>query len=84
MKAEKIKVDQASLARLMVDMNEGRIRVPRFQRDFVWARIRVRELLDSIYHEYPIGTIFLWETPPKFNHLIRTVDYLNQPDLNPN
>jgi len=82
MKAEKIKVDQASLARLMVDMREGRIRVPRFQRVFVWERKRVQELLDSMYKEYPIGTIFLWEAPTAYNHLLRTVDYLQQPDIN--
>jgi hypothetical protein len=79
MKVEKIKVDQASLARLMADMREGRLRVPRFQRNFVWERKRIQELLDSMYKEYPIGTIFLWEGPPKYNNLLRTVDYLQQP-----
>jgi len=82
MKAEKINVDRVSLARLMVDMKEGRIRVPRFQRGFVWERGRIQELLDSIYKEYPIGTIFLWEAPPEYNHLLlRTVDYLQQPPI---
>lgn len=81
MKVEKIKVDQASLARLMVDMREGRLRVPRFQRDFVWERKRIQELLDSMYKEYPIGTIFLWEAPHKYNHLLRNVEYLQQPAI---
>jgi|CXWK01.1.fsa_nt_gi hypothetical protein len=79
MKIEKIKVDRMSLASLMNDMFQGRIRVPRFQRVFVWERKRIQELLDSMYKEYPIGTIFLWNSPPKYNHLIRTVDYLGVP-----
>lgn len=57
MKVEKIKVDRESLAALMMKMREGQIRVPRFQRDFVWERNKIQELLDSIYKEYPIGTI---------------------------
>ena len=84
MKVEKIKVDQASLARLMADMREGRLRIPRFQRIFVWEHKRIKELLDSMYKEYPIGTVFLWEAPHIYNHLLRTVDYLQQPDINPN
>ena len=81
MKVEKIKVDRASLALLMMQMREGLIRVPRFQRDFVWERKKIQELLDSIYKEYPIGTIFLWEAPSQYNHLLRTVDYLSQPPM---
>ncbi len=83
MKVEKIKVDRASLALLMMQMREGLIRVPRFQRDFVWERKKIQELLDSIYKEYPIGTIFLWEAPSQYNHLLRTVDYLSQPPIDP-
>ena len=49
MKIEKIKVDRMSLASLMNDMFQGRIRVPRFQRVFVWERKRIQELLDSMY-----------------------------------
>lgn len=81
MKVEKIKVDRESLAALMMKMREGQIRVPRFQRDFVWERNKIQELLDSIYKEYPIGTIFLWQAPSQYNHLLRTVDYLSQPSV---
>ena len=81
MKVEKIDVGRSSLASLMHDMKKGRIRIPRFQRIFVWERKRIQELLDSMLKEYPIGTIFLWKAPSEYNHLLRTVDYLNQPPL---
>ncbi|HZN18196.1 MAG TPA: DUF262 domain-containing protein [Micromonosporaceae bacterium] len=39
---------------------EGSIRVPTFQRSFVWDASDVRKLFDSIYRGFPIGTILLW------------------------
>ncbi len=41
---------------------EGEIKIPPFQRAFVWNQEQIIELLDSIYNEYPIGSILLWET----------------------
>ena len=84
MKVEKIKVNRVSLASLMLEMEQGRIRIPRFQRVFVWERKRIQELLDSMYKEYPIGTIFLWNAPQEYNHLLRTVEYLGQPPMENN
>lgn len=41
----------------------GQLRIPHFQRSFVWDRQDVRKLLDSIYRGYPVGTILLWKRP---------------------
>lgn len=38
----------------------GKIRVPRFQRDFRWGWEDVRRLFDSIVRGYPIGSLLLW------------------------
>jgi hypothetical protein len=43
---------------------EGRLRVPKFQRDFVWRRQDIVDLFDSISKQYPIGTLFLWGADP--------------------
>jgi hypothetical protein len=40
----------------------GEIRIPAFQRGFVWSPNQVAFLLDSIYKNFPIGTVFLWKT----------------------
>lgn len=45
--------------------NEGRLRVPKFQRDFVWRRQDIVDLFDSIAKHYPIGTLFLWGSEPR-------------------
>ena len=57
-------------------LEEGTLRVPRFQRDFVWERSKIIALLDSIYKEYPIGSFFLWETTGKHNLFYRDLPEL--------
>lgn len=52
-----IKID-----RLRNKIIEGNIKIPPFQREFVWKQEQVIELLDSIIKDYPIGSILLWET----------------------
>ncbi|MCP4004056.1 MAG: DUF262 domain-containing protein [bacterium] len=47
---------------------EGRLRVPRFQREFVWRRQDILDLFDSISRQYPIGTLFLWGAKPMPEH----------------
>lgn len=46
--------------RLISRIEEGDIKIPAFQRGFVWDQNQVLELLDSIYRDYPIGSILLW------------------------
>ena len=43
-------------------VNEGRIRIPAFQRGFVWDSERVAQLMDSIYKQYPFGSLLFWRT----------------------
>jgi hypothetical protein len=47
------------LVRQLVD---GQIRIPRFQRKFVWRPDQMLDLLDSINLQYPIGSLLAWET----------------------
>ena len=50
------------LGRLVDRVAEGKIRVPRFQRPFVWKQADLHQLLDSVLHGFPIGSILVWET----------------------
>jgi hypothetical protein len=36
--------------------------LPEMQRKYVWRATQVRNLLDSIYRDYPSGSILIWET----------------------
>lgn len=40
----------------------GDILLPRFQRNFVWNRKQMLDLLDSIARNYPIGSMLLWQS----------------------
>lgn len=43
-------------------VQQGEIRAPAFQRNYVWDEKQVLELLESIYKGYPIGSLLLWQT----------------------
>ena len=47
----------------LVDMLFNReLLLPEMQRKYVWRSTQVRDLLDSIYRDYPSGSILIWET----------------------
>jgi len=50
------------LYELLQELTEGRLRIPRFQRPFVWRRDQMTDLLDSVYNQYPIGSLLVWES----------------------
>lgn len=47
---------------LFSEIENGTIKIPQFQRDFVWSKAKSAKLLDSIVKGYPIGTFILWKT----------------------
>lgn len=53
---------QRSIAALMEDVKQKQIALPNLQRPFVWEDSKVRDLLDSLFVGYPVGTMVLWRT----------------------
>jgi hypothetical protein len=53
---------EATVEELIGMIERGELRLPEMQRRYVWRSTRVRDLLDSLYHGYPSGTILLWQT----------------------
>lgn len=47
---------------LIKNLQTGQIRIPSFQRGFVWEPERVLYFIDSIYRGFPFGSILLWKT----------------------
>jgi len=47
---------------LFSDIEKGTVKVPQFQRDFVWPKDKAAKLIDSIIKGYPIGTFIIWKT----------------------
>ncbi|MDE0668400.1 MAG: DUF262 domain-containing protein, partial [bacterium] len=50
------------LMNLVEDIDRGRIALPDIQRPFVWKPVQVRDLFDSMYKGFPVGTLMFWET----------------------
>jgi hypothetical protein len=61
----------------------GDIVLPEFQRPFVWKRPQILDLLDSIYRNYPIGSMLVWESSLKLMSK-RSIADLQIADRSPN
>ncbi len=73
------KPDSKTYDDLISDVKKGIIKVPKFQRDFVWDLKATAKLLDSILKGYPIGTFILWETDQRIND-IKNIGGFDLPD----
>lgn len=58
-----VKPEVVFVEELLMEILSGQLRVPRFQRQFVWDASMMRKLLDSIYRGYPIGSLLIWDSP---------------------
>jgi hypothetical protein len=61
-KDKRMTATPTTIRSLLQRITDGEIRIPAFQREFVWEPDRVQFLMDSIYKGYPIGTVLLWRT----------------------
>jgi hypothetical protein len=52
----------------MEQVTAGQIRIPAFQRGFVWEMDRVAYFIDSLYKRYPFGSLLLWRTRNQLTH----------------
>lgn len=66
--AHKIAPSNPRLASLLSDVARGNIKIPVFQREFVWNDEQIMSLLDSIYRGYPVGSLLLWSTKVSLEH----------------
>lgn len=64
-------------ATLIGSIEQGQVKIPQFQRDFVWTKEKSAHLLDSIFRGYPVGTFILWKTKES----LRSVRNLGEAEL---
>lgn len=60
-------MDHFSIREILDSVYRGQIRIPAFQRAFVWEPDRVAFLIDSIYKGYPFGSLLFWRTKEQLN-----------------
>ncbi|NJC28450.1 GmrSD restriction endonuclease domain-containing protein [Neolewinella antarctica] len=66
-----------SYSTLLNEIETGQIKIPQFQRDFVWSTERSAKLVDSVLKGYPIGTFIYWRT----NERLRSIKNIGKLDL---
>ena len=67
MNSQQPKPDSIQYSDLIYEIQKGIIKIPKFQREFVWSLNETAELLDSILKGYPIGTFIFWQTDERMN-----------------
>lgn len=73
------KPDSKRYSDLISEIQKGVIKIPKFQREFVWSIDKTAQLLDSILKGYPIGTFILWQTDERIND-IKNIGNLTIPE----
>lgn len=58
------------VSKLLDRIESNAIVLPEFQREYVWKRSQAKELMNSLYRDYPIGGFLVWETddPPEIKN----------------
>lgn len=62
---KEITLENPKINNLVNRIEAGEVKIPPLQRPFVWKVGQIIELLESIYNDYPIGSILWWETHNK-------------------
>ncbi|CAF4563383.1 unnamed protein product [Rotaria sp. Silwood1] len=68
MKTPELSLSAEKLDKIITRIDSGDIKIPAFQRGYVWKPSQILDLLDSIYKNYPIGSVLLWTTNETLKH----------------
>ncbi|MEN4139702.1 GmrSD restriction endonuclease domain-containing protein [Serratia marcescens] len=64
-KKPELNTSSLKIDKLVNRVNEGEIKIPAFQRGYVWRQNQIIDLMQSIANDFPIGSILLWEANEK-------------------
>lgn len=77
-----ISVGHCNISNIINDTKSGRIKIPQFQRQFVWSVESSAKLMDSILKGYPVGSLIFWKTKEHLRTVRNVGDFVfpNVPD----
>lgn len=64
---------------LKVEIEKGLVKIPKFQREFVWTKEKTAQLIDSMLKGFPIGTFIFWKTKEELKH-VRNIGNIELPE----
>ncbi|SFQ35845.1 hypothetical protein SAMN02910358_01742 [Lachnospiraceae bacterium XBB1006] len=73
------KPDRIDIDTIKYQIEQGELKVPQFQRDFVWSIDASAKLMDSIVKGYPIGAFTFWKTKDRLRS-VKNIGGLTLPD----
>jgi len=68
---------------ILSDVESRDLVLPEFQREYVWNRRQASRLIDSLFKEYPVGSLLFWKTenPPELKNISKLPDRLGSIDV---
>ena len=71
------------LSELLTNIEKKDLVVPEFQREYVWTEEKSKQLVISLFKEYPVGALLFWKTdnPPKVRNITLNKDSLGRISL---
>jgi uncharacterized protein with ParB-like and HNH nuclease domain len=60
------KTNPVNIKELLEDCQSGKLQLPDFQRSWVWDEDRIRSLISSVSHAFPIGALMALETAERW------------------
>jgi hypothetical protein len=73
-------INNWNLKDIFNELEKGNIKIPRFQRGYVWERSKIVKLLNSVYNQFPIGSFFVWIASLEYKNFCREIDGLGLPE----
>lgn len=66
------------ISELMDSIENRDVVLPEFQREYVWLKDQAKQLILSLYKEYPVGGLLFWKTdkPPELKNVDKLPDKL--------
>jgi hypothetical protein len=64
------------ISQLLDAINDLELVMPEFQREYVWSLEQAKELMVSLFNDYPTGSLLVWETtePPEIKNDARKTE----------
>lgn len=54
-------LEQQKVREIVMQAVSKNVDIPEFQREFIWDADQVKDLAESLYRDYPIGSFLLWD-----------------------
>ncbi len=63
MSTQQYTVNQPTINTLLSWIDSNEVAIPEIQRPFVWNKVQVRNLIDSLFRGFPVGYLIAWKNP---------------------